>query len=168
MAQITFKGNQVNTVGELPEAGANAKEFKLVGTDLSEKSLADFKGKKLILNIFPSLDTSICAASVRKFNSEAGKLDDTVVLTISKDLPFAHQRFCSTEGLENVVPLSEFRDNNFSHSYGVLMTDGPLKGLMARAVVVINEKGKITYTELVPEIAQEPDYEKALAEAKSA
>lgn len=162
MATITFKGNAINTAGKLPEVGSKAPDFKLVKSDLSEASLADYKGKKVILNIFPSLDTSVCAASVRKFNAEAEKQPNTVVLCISRDLPFAHTRFCSVEGLKNVVSLSEFRDDSFSKAYGVKITDGPLAGLHSRAIVVVDENGTVKYTEQVPEIAQEPDYEKAL------
>ncbi|MDP4207342.1 MAG: thiol peroxidase [Bacteroidota bacterium] len=166
MATITFKGNSVNTAGNLPATGALAPDFKLVKTDLSEASLKDFAGKKVILNIFPSLDTSVCATSVRKFNAEASSLANTVVLCISKDLPFAHGRFCSTEGLNNVVSLSEFRDDNFSKAYGVKIADGPLAGLHSRAVVVVDEAGKVVYSEQVPEIAQEPNYEAALKAVK--
>jgi thiol peroxidase len=168
MAQITLKGNTVNTAGDLPEIGASAPEFSVVKQDFTTASLSDFKGKKIVLNIFPSLDTSVCAASVRKFNAEANGLQNTVVLCISRDLPFAHKRFCAAEGLENVITGSEFRDTGFSRSYKIVMTDGPLQGLFSRAVVVIDEKGKVFYTEQVPEISQEPDYEKALAAVKSA
>lgn len=143
-----------------------APDFELVNTDLSSFSLKDIKDKNVILNIFPSLDTSVCATSVRKFNKMATGLRDTVVLAISKDLPFAHARFCSIEGIENVIPLSDFRYSDFDESYGVRMADGPLAGLLARAVVVIGKDGKVTYTELVPEITQEPDYDKALAALK--
>jgi thioredoxin-dependent peroxiredoxin len=166
MATITFKGNAINTAGVLPVKGSPAPAFKLVKTDLSDVTLNDFKGKKLVLNIFPSLDTSVCAASVRKFNAEAEKLPNTVVLCISRDLPFAHSRFCTTEGLKNVISLSEYKDENFSKAYGVKITDGPLAGLMSRAVVVVDESGKVVYSEQVPEIAQEPDYAKALAALK--
>lgn len=162
MATITFKGSAINTAGKLPEVGSKAPDFKLVKSDLSEASLSDYKGKKVILNIFPSLDTSVCAASVRKFNAEAEKQPNTVVLCISRDLPFAHTRFCSVEGLSNVVSLSEYRDDSFSRAYGVKITDGPLAGLHSRAIVVVGENGDVKYTEQVPEIAQEPDYEKAL------
>jgi thiol peroxidase len=162
MANITFKGNPVHTIGELPDKGSKAPDFKLVKGDLSEAGLADFKGKYVVLNIFPSLDTGVCAASVRRFNKDAATMDNTVVLGISADLPFAAGRFCSTEGVENVVTLSCFRDENFGIDYGLLMTDGPLKGLLARAVVVVNPEGKVIHTELVPEIAQEPDYHSAI------
>lgn len=163
MADITLKGNSIHTQGNLPAVGAKAPDFKLTAGDLSEKSLSDYKGKRIVLNIFPSVDTGTCAASVRKFNEEASGLDNTVVLCISKDLPFAHNRFCAAEGLENVVSLSEFKDNNFSDAYQVRITDGPLAGLMSRAVVVVNEEGNVIYTEQVPEIVDEPDYENALA-----
>ncbi|MDD2514305.1 MAG: thiol peroxidase [Proteiniphilum sp.] len=162
MANITFKGNPVHTIGELPDKGSKAPDFKLVKGDLSEVTLADFKDKYVVLNIFPSLDTGVCAASVRRFNKDAATMDNTVVLGISADLPFAAGRFCSTEGIENVVTLSCFRDENFGIDYGLLMTDGPLKGLLARAVVVVNPEGKVIHTELVPEIAQEPDYHSAI------
>ena len=162
MANITFKGNPVHTIGELPQKGSSAPDFKLVKGDLSEVGLADFKGKYVVLNIFPSLDTGVCAASVRRFNKDAATMDNTVVLGISADLPFAAGRFCSTEGIENVVTLSCFRDDNFGSDYGLLMTDGPLKGLLARAVVVVDPQGKVIHTELVPEIAQEPDYHSAI------
>lgn len=166
MAKITFKGNPVTTAGNLPTTGTKAPEFKLVKSDLSEGSLKDYAGKKVVLNIFPSLDTSVCATSVRKFNAELDKLTNTVVLCISKDLPFAHGRFCTTEGLKNVVTLSEFRDDNFSNAYGVKMVDGPLAGVFSRAVVVVDEKGIVTYTEQVPEITQEPNYEAAIKAVK--
>ena len=162
MATITLKGNTIHTAGTLPAVGTQAPNFKLVKTDLSEAALKDFSGKKIILNIFPSLDTSVCATSVRKFNAEVEKLDNTVVLCISRDLPFAHGRFCSTEGLKNVIPLSEFRDDNFSSAYGVKISDGPLAGVFSRAIVVINTAGKVIYNEQVPEITQEPDYNSAL------
>jgi thiol peroxidase len=162
MANITFKGNPVQTTGELPVKGTLAPEFTLVKSDLSEAKLSDFKGKNVVLNIFPSLDTGTCAASVRRFNKEATSLDNTVVLGISADLPFAAGRFCSAEGIENVITLSTFRNDEFGKKYGLLMTGGPLKGLLARAVVVIDPAGKVLYTELVSEIAQEPDYHSAI------
>jgi len=161
MAEITFKGNSVNTLGNLPAVGEQAKNFTLVGTDLSEKSLSDYKGKKVILNIFPSINTGVCATSVRKFNEEASSLNNTVVLCISKDLPFAQSEYCAAKGLNNVEMLSDFR-SDFGEEYGVEMQDGPLKGLLSRAVVVINEEGNVIYQEQVPEIGQEPDYESAL------
>ncbi|MBG0780666.1 MAG: thiol peroxidase [Bacteroidales bacterium] len=166
MAKITFAGNQIQTVGELPAKGSKAKDFKLVKTDLSPLSLDDLKGKKVVLNIFPSLDTDVCAASVRRFNQEASKLKKTVVVCVSKDLPFAHKRFCSTEGINNVVNASDFRDGSFGESYGVTIADGPFAGLHSRAVVVLNENGEVIYTEQVPEITQEPDYAAALEAVK--
>jgi len=162
MAQITLKGNPINTAGDLPAVGIAAPPFTLVKTDLSETGLADFTGKRIILNISPSVDTSVCAASVRRFNIEAANLPDTVVLYISADLPFAHKRFCETEGIENVIPLSVFRSPEFGKDYGVTMLDGPMRGLPSRALVVIDAEGKVIYTEQVPEITQEPDYEAAL------
>lgn len=162
MAQITLKGNPVNTSGNLPEKGSMAPGFSLVKSDLGTLSLSELKGKKIILNIFPSLDTSVCASSVRKFNQMAAGMNNTVVLAISKDLPFAHGRFCSVEGISNVTTLSGFRDRSFGKVYGVNITDGPMAGLYARSVVVVDESGKVIYTQLVPEITQEPDYESAL------
>lgn len=162
MANITFKGNPVTTVGELPVKGNTAPDFSLVDGKLNEVKLSDYRGKNVVLNIFPSLDTGTCAASVRRFNKEAAALNNTVVLGISADLPFAAGRFCSAEGIENVVTLSNFRDEAFGKDYGLLMTSGPLKGLLARAVVVVNPEGKVVYTELVPEIAHEPDYHSAI------
>ncbi len=163
MAQITFKGSPIHTAGSLPKVGGPAPEFKLTKSDLGDTSLKDYKGKRIVLNIFPSLDTPVCATSVRKFNQEASKLQNTVVLCISKDLPFAQKRFCAAEGLQNVVTLSEYKDSGFSDPYKIKITDGPLAGLFSRAIVVIDETGKVKYTEQVPEIAQEPDYAKALA-----
>ncbi|MDR3061287.1 MAG: thiol peroxidase [Dysgonamonadaceae bacterium] len=163
MSKISFKGNTINTNGNLPETGSKAPDFSLVKTDLNELLLKDLQGKNVILNIFPSLDTSVCAASVRRFNKEAADMKNTVVLAISKDLPFAHARFCTTEGIENVIPLSAFRNSDFEKEYGIGMVDGPLKGLLARAVVLINSSGNITYSELVPEITQEPDYKAVIA-----
>ncbi len=162
MAKITFKGGAVNTIGELPKKDTKAPDFTLVGSDLSDIALSDFSGKYVVLNIFPSLDTGVCAASVRKFNKEAANLKNTVILAISADLPFAAGRFCTTEGIENVKPASVFRNPEFAKEYGVLMTDGPLKGLLARSVVVIDPKGNISYIELVPEITVEPDYQAAI------
>jgi thiol peroxidase len=166
MAQVTLKGNPIHTNGDLPVVGARAPEFKLTGGDLKDVTLGDFKGKRKILNIVPSLDTSVCATSTRKFNESAGQLPNTVVLVVSADLPFASKRFCTTEGLQNVVPLSLMRDKNFAKDYGVLIQDGPLAGICARAVVVVDESDKVVYRQLVPEIGQEPDYEKALAAAR--
>lgn len=162
MSKVTLKGNEFNTIGELPVVGSKAPEFELVKTDLSEIKNSDLTGKRLILNIFPSLDTAVCASSVRKFNVEATKLENAVVVCVSKDLPFAHGRFCTTEGINNVIPASEFRSNNFGKNYGVMMVDGPLQGLMARAVVVLDENGTVLYNQLVPEITEEPDYQSAL------
>lgn len=163
MSTTMFKGTPVKVSGNFIEVGAHAPEFKLVKTDLSELSLKDLHGKYVVLNIFPSLDTPVCGISVRKFNEMAAKKKNTVVLAISKDLPFASGRFCSTEHIDKVIPLSDFRKTDFDKAYGVLLEDGPLAGLLARAVVVIDEHGKVVYTQLVPEITQEPDYEKALA-----
>lgn len=163
MASITLKGNPVTTAGELPAVGSSAPAFAGVKSDLSVCSLADLKGKKVVLNIFPSIDTGVCAASTRRFNQEAGALANTVVLCVSVDLPFALGRFCGAEGLDNVVPLSVFRNPEFGSGFGVTITDGVLAGLLSRAVVVINEAGKVVYTEQVPEITQEPDYESAIA-----
>jgi thiol peroxidase len=165
MSTITLKGNAVNTIGTLPEVGSLLKDFTLVKDDLSEKSLSDYKGRKIVLNIFPSIDTGICAASARKFNEEASTLDNTVVINVSKDLPFALKRFCAAEGLDNVENLSDFR-GSFGTDYGVTLADSGMKGLLSRAVVVANEEGQIVYTEQVPEIAQEPNYEAALAALK--
>jgi thioredoxin-dependent peroxiredoxin len=163
MAQITLKGNPISTIGNLPGLNSTAPAFSLTKTDLSECSPGDFHGKTIILNIFPSIDTPVCAASVRRFNTEAGSLNNTVVLCISADLPFAHNRFCEGAGLKNVIPLSSFRSQSFGTSYGVTITTGPLAGLLARAIVIIDKNGDILYTELVPEITQEPDYSKALS-----
>jgi thioredoxin-dependent peroxiredoxin len=166
MAQITFKGNPIKTAGSLPKIGSTAPDFRVTKADLAPTSLSEFKGKKVILNIFPSLDTPVCAASVRRFNVEAAKLANTVVLCISRDLPFAQKRFCAAEGLENVITGSEYRDSSFSDAYGVRIAESPLEGLLSRAIVVVDEKGKVVYTEQVSEIAQEPDYDKALAAAR--
>ncbi|MBC8320925.1 MAG: thiol peroxidase [Bacteroidetes bacterium] len=163
MAQITLKGNAINTIGNLPEVGTFAPNFTLVKNDLSTGSLSDYKGKKVVLNIFPSLDTGTCASSVRRFNQETSKLDNTVVLCISKDLPFAQSRFCGAEGLDDVHTLSDFRTGQFGKDYGVEIIDGPLAWLESRAVVIIDEEGIITYTQQVPEIIDEPNYDSALA-----
>ncbi len=162
MAQITLQGKPVQTIGSLPAVGMDAPSFRLVKRDLSEASLQDFAGKNIILNIFPSLDTSVCAASVRRFNKEGSESPNTVVLCISADLPFAHKRFCEAEGLNDVIPLSVFRSPEFGRDYGVTLTNGPLTGLLSRAVVIIDKTGKVAYTEQVPEIGQEPDYDAAL------
>jgi thiol peroxidase len=162
MAEITVEGKTVKTIGDLPAVGSTAPSFKLVKTDLSEASLQDFIGKNIILNIFTSLDTSVCAASVRRFNKEAGESPNTVVLCISADLPFAHKRFCEAEDLNDVIPLSVFRSPEFGRDYGVTFTSGPLTGLLARAVVILDKSGKVAYTEQVPENTHEPDYDAAL------
>lgn len=170
MATIALQGNKLETSGSLPEKGTQAPNFKLVKGDLSEVSLADYKGKKVVLNIFPSIDTGVCAASVRRFNQDATSLANVKVLGISADLPFALSRFCAAEGLNNVETLSAYLDSfrapSFGKDYGVLMTTGPLQGLLSRAVVVLDENGKVLYTEQVPEITQEPNYEAALAALK--
>ncbi len=162
MAKITLKGNEINTSGELPAVGSQAPDFTLTKTDLSDISLNDLKGKRVILNIFPSIDTDVCAASVRHFNADANALENTAILCVSQDLPFAHARFCGAEGLENVDSVSELRNNSFGDNYGVKIVDGPLAGLLSRAIVVLDENGKVIYNEQVPEIVQEPNYEAAL------
>lgn len=162
MATVTFTGAPVRLGGELPAIGEPAPEFGGIKGDLSVVHLSDFRGKKTVLNIFPSLDTPVCAASVRRFNQEAASLDNTVVLCISKDLPFAQSRFCTTEGIVDVMPLSVFRCDCINEKYGLVIEEGPLKGLLARAVIVVDAEGKIAYEELVPEITSEPDYGKAL------
>ena len=159
MAQITFKGSPVHTAGNLPKVGDSAPNFNVIGENLNEITLSDFSGKRLVLNIFPSIDTGICAASARHFNEGVTILDNTEVLNVSMDLPFAQKRFCAAEGLENVKNGSEFRNDSFSSNYGVKMTDGPMAGLFSRAVVVVNENGKVLHAEQVPEIVQEPNYE---------
>ncbi len=163
MASITLGGNPINTLGELPKVGSKLADFKLVKNDLSTTSLADFTGKKLVLNIFPSIDTGTCATSVRKFNATAAKLDNTAVLCISRDLPFAQKRFCGSEGIENVVNLSDFQEGNFGKTNGLEIVDGPLAGLHSRAIIVADENGTVLHTEQVTEIANEPNYEAALA-----
>jgi thiol peroxidase len=162
MATITLKGNNIQTNGELPAVGSTIPGFKLVKSDLSLLQNDDLKGKKVVFNIFPSLDTDVCAASVRKFNATASNLVNTVVVCVSKDLPFAHKRFCTVEGLSNVVSASDFRDGSFGNDFGLTITTGPLMGLHSRAIVVADENGKVIYTEQVPEITQEPDYEAVL------
>lgn len=163
MASITLGGNPVHTSGELPAVGSKLADFKLVQNDLSVASLSNFAGKKLVLNIFPSVDTGTCAASVRKFNESASGLENTTVLCISRDLPFAQKRFCGAEGLENVVNLSDFQGGAFGKANGLEITDGPLAGLHSRAIIVVDADGTITHTEQVAEIANEPNYEAALA-----
>lgn len=162
MASITFKGNPASTSGELPSVGSTAPDFKLVKTDLSETGLEDYAGKKKVLNIFPSLDTPVCANSVRRFNEEAGKAEGSVIINISADLPFAQKRFCGAEGIEAAITASTFR-SSFARDYGVELTDSPLAGLCARAVVVLDADNKVVYTQLVGEVTEEPDYDKALA-----
>ncbi|EAR00245.1 thiol peroxidase [Maribacter sp. HTCC2170] len=162
MATVTLKGNEIHTIGNLPSVGSSAPAFDLTMTDLSSRSLSDYEGRKLVLNIFPSIDTGTCAASVRQFNEEAAELENTIVLCISKDLPFAQTRFCGAEGIENVVMLSDYKDGNFGKSYQVELTDGPLQGLLSRSVVVVNENGNVVYTEQVTETVEEPNYKAAL------
>ena len=163
MTDITLKGKPVHTIGELPDVGKSAPDFSLTRTDFTDMSLKDVSGKRVVFNIFPSVDTSVCAMSVRRFNSAISEHENAVALCISRDLPFAHARFCGAEGLTNVVSLSEMRNRDFGKSYGVEMTDGPLAGLLARAIVVIDEKANVVYTQMVREIGEEPDYEKAMA-----
>ncbi|WP_030174930.1 thiol peroxidase [Spirillospora albida] len=165
MSEVTFKGSPVDVGGTFPAVGGTAPGFTLVGADLSEKSLSDFSGTK-VLNIFPSIDTGVCAASVRRFNEVAAEHPDVTVLCISADLPFAQKRFCGAEGLENVTTLSLMRGREFLADYGVAQQSGPLAGLAARAVIIVDGDGKVVYTELVPEITQEPDYDGALAALK--
>lgn len=163
MAQITLKGNPINTSGDLPAVGSKAPDFKLTKSDLSDVSLADFAGKKKILSIVPSLDTGVCQTSTKQFNQKAADAGDNVILTISRDLPFAMKRFCESEGIDKVIPLSEMRGRDFGAAYGLEITDGGLAGVLARAIVVIDETDTVKYVELVPEIAQEPNYEAAIA-----
>jgi thiol peroxidase len=163
MASITLGGNPIHTNGELPAVGTKATDFNMVKTDLGTATLADFAGSKVVLNIFPSIDTGTCAASVRKFNEKASALANTKVLCISRDLPFAQKRFCGAEGLENVINLSDFKDGGFGKNYGLEITDGPLAGLHSRVVIVLDENGTILHTEQVKEIADEPNYDAALA-----
>lgn len=163
MATITLGGNPIHTVGTLPQVGNKLADFKLLKNDLSVATLADFAGKKLVLNIFPSIDTGTCATSVRKFNESASTLENTLVLCISRDLPFAQKRFCGAEGLENVINLSDFQEGHFGKTNGLEIVDGPLAGLHSRVIIVVNENGVITHTEQVNEIADEPNYEAALA-----
>lgn len=166
MAQIKLGGNPINTNGDLPKVGSSAPDFKLVNGDLQDVSLASFKGKKKLLNIFPSIDTPVCATSTRKFNEHAARHGNAVMLMVSADLPFAMKRFCGAESTNAVVPLSMMRDKNFAKDYGVLIQDGPLKGIAARAVVVLDANDKVVHTELVPDIKQEPNYDAALAALK--
>ena len=163
MAKITLHGNEFHTNGDLPAAGQQAPDFVLVDGELNNVNLGNYKGKKKLLNIVPSLDTPVCATSTKRFNEAAKSKSNAVFLMVSADLPFAMKRFCSAEGTDNVIPLSMMRSRNFAKDYGVLIEDGPLEGITARAVVVLDENDKVVYTELVPEIAQEPAYDKALA-----
>lgn len=164
MAKITLGGTETNTIGNLPEVGSQAPDFTLLSKEMQEKTLASYHGQKVILNIYPSIDTGVCAMSTKKFNQEASTLDNTRIVCVSKDLPFALKRYCDAEGIDNLDNLTNFRDGgDFGKNYGVEITDGAFKGLNARAVVVIDEEGKVKYTELVPEVGQEPDYDKALA-----
>jgi thiol peroxidase len=166
MAKLTLRGSPVHTNGDLPKPGSTAPDFKLTAGDLSDVSLSAYAGKRKVLNISPSLDTSVCATAARKFNDAAGKLGDTVVLLVTADLPFAAKRFCTAEGLQNVIPLSLMRDKKFAQDYGVLLVDGPMAGLCARSVVVLDAANKVIHAELVPETVQEPDYDAALAALK--
>lgn len=163
MASITLGGNPINTNGSLPQVGSKATDFQLIKNDLSVATLADFAGSKLVLNIFPSIDTGTCATSVRTFNAKASALENTKVLCISRDLPFAQKRFCGAEGLENVVNLSDFKEGSFGKNYGLEIVDGPLAGLHSRVVIVLDENGIVKHAEQVAEIADEPNYEAALA-----
>jgi thiol peroxidase len=163
MATVTLGGNPIHTNGELPKTGSKVPDFKLVNTDLSIASLADFAGSKVVLNIFPSIDTGTCATSVRTFNAKASTLANTKVLCISRDLPFAQKRFCGAEGLENIINLSDFNTGSFGKDYGLEITDSVLAGLHSRVVIVLDENGVVKYTEQVPEIADEPNYESAIA-----
>ncbi len=162
MASITLKGTEIHTAGNLPEVGQKAPDFELVNVDLSTSKLSDYQGSKVVLNIFPSIDTGICAASVREFNKKASNLSNTKVLCVSRDLPFAQGRFCGAEGLENVINQSDFNTGKFGKDYGVEIIDGPMKGLHSRAVVILDEEGVVTYAEQVPEIVQEPNYDAAI------
>ena len=162
MATITLEGNEIHTVGDLPAVGSDAPAFTLTNGEMGETSLSDFAGKKVVLNIHVAIDTGICAESTRRFNTAAGSLDNTVVLGISNDLPATQARFCGAENLNNVIMLSTFRNPEFGEDYGLTIADGPIRGLTARSVIIIDENGKIAYTEQVPEIVQEPDYDAAL------
>lgn len=165
MATITFRGTTAHTTGELPKVGSVAPDFTAVSTDLTEISLKEFQGKKVVLNIFPSVDTGVCAASVRRFHKEAAALNNVQILCLSKDLPFALGRFCATEGIDNITMLSDFR-GNFEKNYGTVFTDTPLKGLLSRSVVILDEKGSVVYAEQVAETTNEPNYEAALTALK--
>ena len=163
MAHITLGDTPVTTTGDLPAVGTTAPDFKVTKTDLTDTTLGDYRGKNIVLNIFPSIGTSVCSASVRKFNELAAGKDNTVVISVSRDLPFAHKHFCEAEGIENVIPTSEYKDNGFSDNYHVKMLNGKFEGLLSRCIVVIDAKGTVVYTEQVPTIGQEPDYDNALA-----
>ncbi|WP_027137419.1 thiol peroxidase [Gaetbulibacter saemankumensis] len=162
MATVSLQGTPINTLGDLPEIGSTAPDFKLAKVDLSDVTLNDYKGSKVILNIFHSLDTGTCANSVRKFNEEASKLENTKILCITKDLPFANGRFCETEGINNLEVLSDFRDGNFGKNYNLVYVDGPIKGLLSRSIIILNEQSKVLYTEQVYDVVTEPNYEAAL------
>lgn len=166
MAKIKLNGTPINTIGEIPAAGARALSFILTAQDLSDHTLDEYRGKRILLNIYPSIDTGVCAASVRRFNIEAAALENTVVLGVSRDLPFALGRFCGAEGIDKVYTLSEMRNRDFGIAYGLEIEDGPMAGLLARAVVVIDENGKVIYSELVDDIVHEPNYEAALRALK--
>ncbi len=166
MAKTKLKGHPVNTSGPLPRLSGKGKDFLLTATDLSDRTLADFKGKKLLLNVFPSVDTAVCAMSVRRFNAEAARVKNAVILCISRDLPFALGRFCGAEGIDRVLTLSELRNHEFGKNYGLELVDGPMAGLLARAVIILDADGKVTYRELVDDITHEPDYAAALQALK--
>ena len=167
MGKVTFKGNVIQTAGSVPAVGSKAPDFTLTGTDLSDVKCTSFKGRNVVLNIFPSIDTPVCAASVKRFNQEAATLADTVVLCVSVDLPFAHGRFCEAEGIKNVQAVSAFRSPGFGDDYGVRITSSALSGLFARAIVIIGKDGLVKYTQLVPEIAQDPDFAAAIRALKA-
>ena len=162
MAKVTFKDNEINTIGNLPSVGDTAPDFLLSKTDLSDITVKDFKGKRVVINIFPSIETPVCSMSVKRFNAEVEKLENTEILCVSKDLPFAHARFNAEEEIKNVISVCELRDQSFGENYGVRIIDGPLAGLFARALVVLDENSKVVFTQLVPEISQEPDYDSVL------
>ncbi len=166
MAEITFKGTPTNTVGDLPPVGSAAPDFRLTNSELADVSLSDYQGKRKILNITPSLETRVCAASAKQFNNRIREFSDTVVLNVSRDLPFAQGKFCESNNIDSVITLSQLRDMSFGSDYGVTIVDGPFEGLLARAVVVIDENDSVVYTQLVPEISQEPDYDAALNAVK--
>lgn len=162
MSKVTFKDNEINTIGNLPSVGDTAPDFLLSKTDLSDITVKDFKGKRVVINIFPSIETPVCSLSVKRFNAEVEKLENTEILCVSKDLPFAHARFNAEEEIKNVISVCELRDQSFGENYGVRIIDGPLAGLFARALVVLDENSKVVFTQLVPEISQEPDYDSVL------